>query len=126
MDSKVATKDTGIDPLVINGLIASLVKTDTHPERKRADKRYPLHRKVEVGPNQSETEFHATFEAWGMDISYQGMGLVTETPMSPGQEFRVRLTLPDGRRVLIPLRVVHSSHLVGNVYRNGALFLYPE
>lgn len=92
---------------------------------RRNDARYPMNAQLIMG-RLSATGFEEIGRAWGFDLGAQGLGMITDRVVCPGDELHVRLRGLDGRDHLLPMRVTHTDRLFGNVYRIGGQFMFAK
>ncbi len=61
--------------------------------------------------------------AWVLDVSNDGVGLLTEQPFNVNDEMVVDFgsAVPEG--CSMPIRVVNCTNLIGSIYRIGARFI---
>lgn len=121
-----------IDPtkgmFAINELVAEKALAPTYSERNaRSDERYAFDEAVTIGSLDSDHCFAPICDGWGLDISNQGAGLVTEQPLEMRQRFIMRLTLHTPEtHVYTYVKIVRCQPLIGNIHLIGALFAFDD
>ncbi|MBI1338229.1 MAG: hypothetical protein GC164_14900 [Phycisphaera sp.] len=113
--------------LAINNLIGKLAAKEREFANKRTDMRYPLETRVLIGQTQARGQTKVLFEAWGVDMSYQGMGVLSNTAMLVGRYFAVSFgsvvqSDAGSEDLFIPVRVARCQALVPGMFRVGLLF----
>ena len=92
--------------------------------QKRTDQRYPLNLAVGVSCHAPAGEFRAEYYAWGLDLSYQGIGLLVERKLEPQTLLYLSLKVTSLGNLVFPARVVSCRHLAGNIHRAGVAFVF--
>lgn len=104
----------------VNDLIARLAaKRDK--TSKRADARYSLNSPVVLGKMRGN-QFSPTCEAYGMDISNQGLGMISRVEVFPGQQFVVNLQSAIGSPCFVKLNIVYCTSILPGMFRCGGAF----
>lgn len=125
----MAQKDSVIstDLLAINDLVVKISKqTKLHEEEKnrRADRRYSVHARVQLGQYSPDTgEFAKQAEGWARNISHTGMLLVVEEIMEPGNTLAIDLGELDAPGHFVIVRVVRCVQILPCTFEIGVCFL---
>ncbi len=91
--------------------------------RRRRDPRYGLQGAVPVSDSRGSPHFKPLFIAAGVDMSYQGIGLMTPEAMKVGAIYYVNLRNFGKEQYVLPLRVVHCNMMARGMFRVGAQLL---
>jgi hypothetical protein len=112
--------------LAINRLVTELAQRSAKMEDSRSDRRYSLNEPVSLWVvRPRETTPRLILRAWGLDLSYQGLGIISEKQASVGAMLIacLREKRPDELRV--PFQPLFCRALIGNIFRLGGKFLFP-
>ena len=112
----------------INELVAEKAHAPTYSERNaRSDERYAFDEALALGSIDSEHYFTPICDAWGLDISNQGAGLLTEQAVPIRKRLIMRLNLRAPKRHLFTfVKIVRCQKLIGNIHLVGALFTFED
>ena len=86
--------------MLINRVINELSTSLETIELMRVDKRYPLESKVLVGTKDANGQFVAEYEAWGVDLSNNGISFLTIRPIVAQLNLK---NLPRGQKLSLLL-----------------------
>ena len=109
--------------LIINGIVNSLAYQANDAAAHRRDARYSYNQIVTIGLETNDGHFKRTCSAWAVDMSYNGMGFITDIELLVGKNMFVKLIIIDGQEEVFPIRIVHCRKLFGAVCRIGTIFL---
>jgi hypothetical protein len=127
IDKQPSIAIDGTDSMfAINEMInAKSSNEDTVYQNKRTDARYLCNEVLILGSLSSGGAFTPICDAWGVDISNQGVGLITEQSIDAGEKLVLRLySQPRRSQLFVRVRIVRCDHLIGSVYALGVIFLF--
>lgn len=110
----------------INDLVAGRSHESFDQAPRRADKRFALNRVVQIGSPTRHEPFVPVEEAYGLDISYTGIGLVTRRPYPAGVALPLRLEVPGVGECVVTARVAFCNRLMPDLCRVGTTFEFPS
>jgi len=117
------TNSTAADPLMqVNDLVTKVATSCRDKVKRRSDMRYPLTGRLKLGALDKSGGFRATIDAAGVDISYQGVGLITTKALLNGRRMMLDLSSMTGLPCVLPVTVVHCEEMLAGVYRCGVIF----
>jgi len=126
MDSAADQKNSENALLIINGIIKTCVDRSKSAPLHRSDARYIFDAPVVLGAKASK-EFEPVHEAWCINISNKGIGLIIDKKLANGDSYLLRLPLGgEGKYLFILIRIKRISRLFGGVYKAGGTFIYDE
>jgi len=113
-DEPVSSMDT---LLFVNDMVVRLGREQKAFQQRRADVRYPLSRAVMLAARQADRgEIKPLCEAWAIDLSYEGIGLLTEHDLMTGRQLHVQMADDSGATVSIPI--------LSRTSRSGLRFMF--
>jgi len=78
--------------LLINSLVGFLDQEAKEASLMRCDRRYDLNTKVVIGFKEGQDQFVVDSEAWGSDISNNGVGLLTTKSFTIGKMIYITMS----------------------------------
>lgn len=114
----------GTDPsLFINEMVVRLGREHKAMRRRRAEVRFPLGLPVSLATRLDEQgTLRRLCEAWAIDFSYEGIGLLTECDLMAGRFLYVQIDEAARATVNIPAMVVFCRPILSRTYRCGLRF----
>jgi len=107
----------------IDTLVKDLSRRDAKIARgKRASQRFDLNAALKLGTRMGATPIKPLCDAWGLDLSINGVGMLTQQEFLPGRDVFLHLQSITGCPGWVKLRVIYCQKLVGTMYRSGAVF----
>ena len=107
----------------IETLVKDLSRRDAKiPRGKRTSARFDLNALLRLGTRAPNSPIKPLCEAWGLDISSNGIGMLTQQEFLPGRDVFLHLQSITGCPGWVKLRVIYSQKLVGTIVRSGAVF----
>lgn len=120
-----ATSDPSASPLLlINDLINDCAVKAREFERQRTDVRYPLGVVMRVGRPGNDDHFTPLCDVYCLDVSYQGVGLITQQELMPGRFLRLDMSPVIRKPCVVELQVVVCKPVMNSLYRVGASFCF--
>ena len=108
--------------LCVNELVVQLSEAASRHAQRRTDVRYPWGVVIEYGPpGRTGDAFRSAGQAWAIDVSYQGIGLLLQRQLEPGKRIGVQLPIND-QPVFVDAEIVFCRHLFGTIHRAGGRF----
>ena len=105
-------------------LIEDLARRDAKiPRGKRATARYDLNAPLKLGTRTDSSPIKPLCDAWGLNISASGVGMLTQQEFLPSRDVYLNLQTITGCPGWVKLRVIYSQKLVGTMVRSGAVFV---
>jgi len=120
------TNNGGESLLLINSLIGQLAEEVKKASWLRSDQRYDLNAKVIIGTREGPDQFVAKWEAWGGDISNNGIGLLTTRPLEPGRYYYIVMRPKPESRVFAIVMIRRCDKLTADIYKVGTSFVFDE
>jgi hypothetical protein len=112
---------------VIAGLVKELIRRDQKVQRgKRTHIRYSLNCAVKIGLVGDTGAVKPFCDAWGVDLSLKGIGLLSQQELLPGRNFCVGLQGLTGAAGWVTIRISYSQRLIGTMVRSGGAFVFPN
>ena len=129
MAVRTAPARASADPLMlVSDIVNDMARKealDALERRHRTDKRYPLSAAVPLSVSYVPGgPFTPELQAWGLDISYTGIGLLTERELEPASPVYLDLAALGRPHSVVEMRVLYCSHMVGQIHRVGAVFVF--
>jgi hypothetical protein len=91
---------------------------------RRLDDRFPLNAIIPLGIDSPQNgRFRGTIASWGVDISRNGLGLLSEKPLAVGSFVYADFTNFGLPQCVLPIRILECSTLFGNTHRVSAVFV---
>ncbi len=90
---------------------------------RRSSTRLPFSARVSLVGKTEDGSPRSIGDAWVLDVSGDGVGLLTERPFSINDEMVVDFGSAVTEGCSTPIRVVYCSNLIGSIYRIGARFI---
>lgn len=112
--------------LLINQVVTELATTAETAELMRVDKRYPLECKLLIGKKNEEGQFVAAYEAWGSDLSNNGISFLTTMPLEIQQHFNVVMRPTTSTLIFATMTIRRCDALTKDIYRVGATFVFED
>lgn len=111
--------------MTINEMVVALAQEHAQLQQKRSDQRYTWNKPVTLGQFDSTTsQFKSIIPAWGLDLSYQGAGLLVEREIAPGRILDMKVMDDNNTPVIVSVKILYRVHLLGAMYRIGCEFMY--
>lgn len=129
MPEQVATKITNTNSeslLLVNSLIGELATAFKEAALMRVDQRYALDRKVLIGKRRGQNQFLLEYEAWGGDISNNGLALFTTRPFPQDSISRIILRSSAEEPMFATIQIRRCQKLTEHIYRIGATFVFED
>ena len=90
---------------------------------RRESGRHRLSIKVRLGPDAPRAgRFWPTVAGWGVDVSAEGLGLLTDKPVAEGAYLYADLSALGEAPCVVPIKVLSCRPLVGATHRVSAAF----
>jgi len=90
---------------------------------RRSTPRYPLNARVRLLAEAEDGSLRQTAEAWALDFSHHGLGLLTERPFQFNDKLLVDFGPAFDVRFHARFTVVYGMNLVGSIQRIGGRFV---
>jgi len=90
---------------------------------QRSAERLPLNTVVDLFEETDDEFLSLKCEAWALDLSVSGIGLLTEHPIEVGACFVVDFEMSENERYSGRVRIVYCTRLIGSMHRVGAMFI---
>ncbi len=122
-----ATENVSDWLMTINELVIHLSRLTSANSQRRSDVRYGWNVPVTLGHLAgADKQFRPQVQAWAVDLSYRGTGLLTERIIESGTTCYMQFPSLAGRSICVPIRVIYSKVLVGSIVRLGVEFQFEE
>lgn len=108
---------------MVLGLIKSLARHSHEPPTRRSELRYPLHALLDLHLGEHTDPSAACRKVWGCDISSKGVGIITSDAIPADRPLCIGFGDLTARPCVVPVRLVHTHHLMGELSRTGLAFL---
>jgi hypothetical protein len=112
--------------LAIAGLVSRIFRDERRHMRQRSDARYVYHATVTLGTWSAEKGFVPTCPAWTLDLSYQGVGLLTGREFAVGERLRMRFADESREEHIVGATVVLATEVLPGTYRVGMIFEFEN
>ena len=112
--------------MAVTNLVADLGKRSDRRIRQRSDPRISVDQEVELFSISASGNLKSLGTAWCMDVSYQGIGLISDFSLDSGQVLAVDLKNLVGQPLVLAIRMIHSRKINRVLYRSGGIFLYDQ
>lgn len=89
---------------------------------RRSMTRYPFNALVSLSAPSADGSEKVMGEAWALDFSRRGIGLLTDRSFAAGDELIITFTASRGEEASAHLRVVYCARLFGSIFRLGGQF----
>lgn len=89
---------------------------------RRSMTRYPFNALVSLSAASTDGSERALGEAWALDFSRRGIGLLTDRSFAAGEELIITFGASQGEEMSAHLSVVYCKRLFGSVFRLGGQF----
>ncbi len=90
---------------------------------RRSSTRLPFGARVSLVGKPEDVSPRSIGDAWVLDVSDDGVGLLTERPFNINDEMVVDFGSAVTEGGSTPIRVVYCTNLIGSIYRIGARFI---
>jgi hypothetical protein len=90
---------------------------------RRAMTRYPFNALVSLAAPSADGPEKVIGEAWALDFSRRGIGLLTDRSFAAGEELTVTFRASRGEEASARLHVVYCKRLFGSIFRLGGQFM---
>ena len=90
---------------------------------RRSSTRLPFSARVSLVGKTEDGSPRSIGDAWVLDVSDDGVGLLTERPLNINDEMVVDFGSAVTEGCSTPIRVVYCINLIGSIYRIGARFI---
>jgi hypothetical protein len=112
--------------LLVNNVIGGLAAEVRENSLKRVDQRYPLHTKIIMGTREAGDLFRPQYEAWGVDISNTGFGLIVGKEFLSGKRHCVVMRVPGQGTIFTEILIRRSKKLITGIYMLGTTFVFDD
>ena len=103
--------------------LARVQQEQRNCQEHRKQERYLFSGRLLVGRVEKSGTWVRVSEGHCLDLSSNGIGFLTETPLAVGDVFTFELTAPAGEDWQIPGRIMHCTSVLNHTFRAGAQFL---
>ena len=137
--AQVSSADSSSEPIpiqidatecmfAINEFVTKKASAPNYSERNaRSDQRYAFDEVVVLGSLDTDHLFAPILDAWCLDISNQGAGLVTEQAIPLYEKLVIRFDRPIEQIYLFAnVKIIRCQPLFGKIHMIGALFTFDE
>ncbi len=117
----------------LNEVVVGLARRAAGLAEVRGDSRFPLHQPVQIGRHAGDAgeagdlpaaaDPAGTITGFGVDLSLQGIGLITSDPLKPGSELHVSFEARPGQHLELRVRVRRCRRIATGLHDVGAQFL---
>ena len=90
---------------------------------RRSMTRYPFNVRLPLLAVSADGSQRPLGEAWALDFSRRGIGLLTEQSLAAGEELTVGFGPAYGEGASARIRVVYCNKLIGSIFRVGCQFV---
>lgn len=105
----------------VSGLINELRARQQSLDERRAEPRYALNHLISLGAYTDAAGFQPEDPAWGIDLSRQGMGVLLDRPVAPGDRLHASVRAEGVQPVIVPIEVVFCRRIWSVVFRVGCV-----
>ena len=112
--------------LLVNNVIGKLAAEVRENSLKRVDQRYPLHTKIIMGTRQAGDLFRPQYEAWGVDISNTGFGLIVGKEFLSGKKHSVVMRVKGQGTIFTEILIRRCQKLITGIYMLGTTFVFDD
>lgn len=110
--------------MLINEVINDCAARAREFERQRSDVRYPLGVVLRLGRPGGGRDFTPMCEVYCLDVSYQGVGLMSQQELMPGRFLRLDMSPVLRKPCLVELQVMACKPVMSSLFRVGAAFCF--
>ncbi len=107
----------------IEKLKEQLRKRQAEFSDRRSSTRLPFGARVSLVGKTEGGSPRSIGDAWVLDVSDDGVSLLTERPFNFNEEMVFDLGSPVTEGYSTPIRVVYCTNLIGSIYRIGVRFI---
>ena len=115
-----ATEAAHSTQLAVKRLVDRIADKQVDQAEQRLTTRHSLNVPVTIRTG------YGVFQAWANEISYEGIGLLTNKPLLPNSTIVVDLRPAVGYSCRARVQLAHFQKLLGGVYRTGGRFVFAK
>jgi len=122
----IPASDNLTDRHRVDALVNMVRKQGSEPmQDRRSGPRFALQMPVKLGVCLAGSdEFSVIYDAWALDISSHGVGLILEDPSPPLLKLFIDFSSVMGEQFLLPARILYCRELLPHTYQAGAVFMW--
>ena len=121
------TKSTEADlSAAINRLVEGIAAKEAKLAEQRSVARYSFNIPIALCPEVRNVPSPHEISAWALNISYEGIGLLTTNRLPPESAYYVNFEPLIGRACYVRIDLAYTKKLIDGVYQSGGRFLIPN